>query len=151
MVDEVRVLRLLRGLSDDLAVLRGEAVAGAERRADPMWLRGVKYTFITLIEACVDIAQHICAAQGWGPPSDNGDALKLLGRHDVLTNDLSDAMRKAVGFRNVLVHEYVEVSDEIVVSRLADLGDLDDFIRQVTVFLGQPTLDAVLDRDPPSP
>lgn len=151
MVDEVRVLRLLRGLSEDLTVLRGEAAAGADRRADPMWLRGVKYTFITLIEACIDIAQHICAVQGWGPPSDNGDAVKLLGRHDVLTHDLSDAIRKAVGFRDVLVHAYVEVSDEIVVSRLADLGDLDDFIRQVTAFLRQPTLDEVFDGDPKSP
>lgn len=138
MVDEVRVLRLLRGLSDDLGVLRGEAAAGPERRADPMWLRGVKYTFITLIETCVDVAQHICAAQGWGPPSDNGDAVKLLGRHEVLTTELSDAMRKAVGLRNVLVHEYVAVSDEIVIARLADLGDLDGFIKQVTAFLGRP-------------
>jgi nicotinamidase-related amidase len=26
----------------------------------------VKYTFVTAIEACVDVAQHICATQGWG-------------------------------------------------------------------------------------
>lgn len=116
MVDEIRVLRLLRGLSDDLGVLRGEATAGADRRADPMWLRGVKYTFITLIETCVDIAQHICAAQGWGPPSDNGDAVKLLGRHEVLT------------------------------ARLAGLGDLDDFVSQVTASLGLATPDEVFDR-----
>lgn len=96
---------------------------------------GVKYGFVTAIEACVDIAQHICAAQGWGPPSDNGDAMKVLGRHGALSDDVSDAMRKAVGFRNVLVHEYVEVSDEIVVRRLGDLGDLDRFVEQVTAFL----------------
>src|ERR1700684_1195956 len=32
-------------------------------------LRGVKYTFVTAIEACVDGAQHICATEGWGPPA----------------------------------------------------------------------------------
>lgn len=47
MVDEVRVLRLLRAVSDDLAVLRTETAAGADRRADPIWLRGVKYTSVT--------------------------------------------------------------------------------------------------------
>lgn len=67
MVDETRVLRLLRSISDDVAVLKAEAAAGEDRRADPMWLRGVKYTFVTAIEACVDVAQHICAAEGWGP------------------------------------------------------------------------------------
>jgi uncharacterized protein YutE (UPF0331/DUF86 family) len=63
VVDEVRVFRLLRAITDDLGVLHQESNAGAERRADPMWLRGVKYTFVTSIEACIDIAQHICSAQ----------------------------------------------------------------------------------------
>jgi uncharacterized protein YutE (UPF0331/DUF86 family) len=135
VVDEVRVLRLLRVVTDDLEVLRQEANAGEERRADPMWLRGVKYTFITSIEACIDVAQHICSTQGWGPPADNGDAMKVLGRHGALTADVSDSMRRAVGFRNVLVHEYVKVSDEIVVSRLQDLRDLEQFVAQVTAYL----------------
>lgn len=46
-------------------------------------------------------------------------------------------MRKAVGFRNILVHEDVEVSDEIVVSRLGDLSDLDEFVERVTAFVSE--------------
>ncbi len=42
MVDETRVLRLLRADSDDVSVLRSEAVADGTRRADPLWLRGVE-------------------------------------------------------------------------------------------------------------
>jgi uncharacterized protein YutE (UPF0331/DUF86 family) len=45
------------------------------------------------------------------------------------------SMRKAVGFRNVLVYEYVAVSDEIVVSRLNDLSDLEAFVKQVNEFV----------------
>jgi uncharacterized protein YutE (UPF0331/DUF86 family) len=116
-------------------VLRRESAAGEVRRADPIWLRGIKYTFITAIEACIDVAQHICSAEGWGPPADNGDAMRLLGSHDVLSADVSDALRKAVGFRNVLVHEYVKVSDEIVTARLEDLSDLVGFVEQVATFI----------------
>lgn len=135
MVDSVRVLRLLRAITDDLGVLRQEVHAGKDRRSDPIWLRGIKYTFVTAIEASVDVALHICSAQGWGPPADNGDAMKLLAAHRVLTADHADAMRKAVGFRNVLVHEYVEVSDGIVLSRLDDLHDLDQFVERVTSYV----------------
>jgi uncharacterized protein YutE (UPF0331/DUF86 family) len=71
------VLRLLRAVSDDMAFLRRESRWDAARRADPVWLRGVKYTFVTAIEACVDAAQHICSSEGWGPPRDNGDAMSL--------------------------------------------------------------------------
>jgi uncharacterized protein YutE (UPF0331/DUF86 family) len=126
VVDEVRVIRLLRSISDDLAVLRAEASADPERRADPLWLRGVKYTFVAAIEAGVDVAQHVCVSEGWGPPRDNGDAIRLLGTHGVLPADLADSLRRAVGFRNVLVHDYVEVDDGIVLERLANLADLDD-------------------------
>ncbi len=127
------MLRLLRAITDDLAVLRREAGADDERRADPIWLRGVKYTFVTAIDACVDTAQHICAARGWGPPADNGDAVRLLGDHAALAPSLARSLRKAVGFSNVLIHDYITVNDEIVIARLEDLGDLDDFVRQIVV------------------
>jgi uncharacterized protein YutE (UPF0331/DUF86 family) len=135
VIDEDRVLRLLRSIADDTAVLRQEAEASEQRRRDPIWLRGIKYTFVTAIEACVDVAQHICATEGWGPPADNGDAVRLLGTHGVLTPELAISMRKAVGFRNVLVHDYIEVDDEIVVRRLKGLSDLDEFVRQVAAYV----------------
>ena len=113
MVDELRVQRLLRSISDDLSVLRAEANADPARRADELWLRGIKYCFVTAIEGCIDVAQHMCAAEGWGPPRDNGDAIVLLGRHGVVDGDLAGRMRRAVGFRNVLVHDYVDVDDSV--------------------------------------
>lgn len=135
MVDEARVARLLRSISDDLSVLRGESGAGPERRADPLWMRGVKYLFVTAIEGCVDVAQHVCSAEGWGPPSTNADAIRLLGRHGALPAELADAIARAVGFRNVLVHDYVDVDDRIVLARLADPSDLDRFVSAVAEWM----------------
>ena len=135
MVDQDRVLRLLRAIADDISVLKAESRADDFRRQDPIWLRGVKYTFVTAIEACVDVAQHICAAEGWGPPADNGDAVRLLGEHGVCSPGLARSIRQAVGFRNVLVHDYIKVNDEIVVGRLKALGDLEDFVSQVASFV----------------
>ncbi len=135
MVDEVRVERLLRSLSDDVAYLREESLADEDRRADPAWLRAVKYTFVTAIEAMVDVAQHFCATEGWGPPSTNADALRVLGRHRVLDVVLAGRLAAAVGFRNVLVHDYVTVDDGIVVARLGDLSELDAFVAAIATWL----------------
>lgn len=131
MVDEGRVLRLLRGVTDTTGQLVQEQAASEERRADPLWLPGIKYLMISAVEGCIDVAQHICGSQGWGPPADNGDAMLVLGRSRVLDDALAGRMRTAVGFRNVLVHEYVRVDDGIVVSRLADLSDISAFVAQV--------------------
>ena len=130
-MDEVRVLRLLRAIDQDLGALDAEAAADASRRADSLWLPGVKYLLLSAIEGCVDVAQHLCAVNGWGPPSDNGDAMTLLGAHGVLDRDLSVSMRRAVGFRNVLVHEYVAVDDDVVRLRVGDHRDLADFVSAV--------------------
>ena len=137
MVDEVRVERLLRAITDDLAFLRVEADADAARRDDPAWLRAVKYAFVTTIEACVDVAQHLCASEGWGPPATNADALVVLGRHGVVDGELARRLAQAVGFRNVLVHEYVTVDDVIVERRLDDLSDLDGFVAAVAGWLSR--------------
>lgn len=131
VVDPLRVQRLLRAVSDELAFLEHEAHADADRRSDPIWLRGVKYSFVAAIEACIDTAHHMCASAGWGPPADNGDAMRLLGAHGALGSELARAMRQAVGFRNVLVHDYAQVDDQIVVSRLRDLRPLRQFVSAV--------------------
>jgi uncharacterized protein YutE (UPF0331/DUF86 family) len=135
VVDEVRVARLLRGITDSLASLHREQSASDERRADPLWLPGVKYLMIAAIEGCIDVAQHVCSSEKWGPPRDNGDTMRILGERAVLTGATAEAMRRAVGFRNVLVHEYVDVDDGIVASRLADLSDLDRFVTEVAGWL----------------
>lgn len=135
MVDPLRVQRLLRSVTDELAFLDAEADAGANRRSDAIWLRGIKYSFIAAIEACVDIAHHLCATAGWGPPADNGDAMRLLGEHGVLGRDLATELRKAVGFRNVLVHDYADVDENIVLARLGNPGALRDFASGVAEYL----------------
>lgn len=139
MVDELRVARLLRAARDDVATLRTEADAMDARRSEPLWMAGVKYLFITAIEACVDIAQHICASEGWGPPATNADAFRVLARHDVVGSAEAEGLGRAVGFRNVLVHDYVDVDDEIVLRRMDDLGDLDQFTAAVAAWMTRPS------------
>ncbi|MEB2344183.1 MAG: DUF86 domain-containing protein [Deltaproteobacteria bacterium] len=85
MVDERRVRRLLQRVSEDLGWLRGRASEDrAALSADADRLAALKYRFVTAIEGCLNVAQHLCASEGWGPPASNAEALRLLGRHQVL-------------------------------------------------------------------
>lgn len=135
MVDEVRLARLLRSASDAVASLEREQSADDVRREDPLWLPGIKYLMITAVEACIDAAQHVCSSEKWGAPTDNGDAMRQLARHGAIDGSLAEAMRQAVGFRNVLVHEYVAVDDEVVLGRLHDLSDLTGYITALSAWL----------------
>lgn len=136
MVDEMRVHRLLRQTSDVVDFLDTEAAADDAIRAQRRWLDSVKYNFVVAIECCVDIGQHLCAVQGWGPPSTNADTFRILSEHSVLPAELGERMAQASGFRNVLVHEYVEVRDDLVVANLARTADIREFVTAVADWLG---------------
>jgi uncharacterized protein YutE (UPF0331/DUF86 family) len=135
VVDEMRVQRLLRQASDVVDFLDAEASADALIRAQRRWLDSVKYNFVVAIECCVDVGQHLCAVHGWGPPATNADTFRILSEHSVLPADLATRMAQASGFRNVLVHEYVAVRDELVVANLERTADIRAFVTAVADWL----------------
>jgi uncharacterized protein YutE (UPF0331/DUF86 family) len=79
------------------------------------------------IQACVDVAAHLCGAYGVVPAT-AGDAFEVLAKRGVISRPLAARLKRAVGFRNVLVHEYVEVDWRIVLRVIrADTRDLAAF------------------------
>jgi uncharacterized protein YutE (UPF0331/DUF86 family) len=135
MVDPRRIRRLLQRIEDDLAFLRERAAADrAPLRGDRERMAALKYVFITAIEACIDVAQHLCASEGWGPPSTNADSLRVLARHRVISGKLGESLARAAGFRNVLVHGYAEVDDDRVIAQLDRLEEIAEFVRAVARF-----------------
>jgi uncharacterized protein YutE (UPF0331/DUF86 family) len=77
------------------------------------------------VQLCVDIAAHIIAETEAKPPSTMAETFEVLATLGILTSDLANRMRKAVGFRNVAVHNYQAVNWDIVYSICAH--NLQDF------------------------
>lgn len=138
MVDERRVRLLLQRISDDLGYLRSRTrLDRATVRQDVDRMAALKYHLLTAIEGCLGVAQHLCASEGWGPPADNADAMRLLALHRVLGEELAASMSSAVRFRNLLVHEYAEIDDDRVVGYLDRLDDLASFVTSVADWLAR--------------
>lgn len=133
MVDADRLARILQRTGDDIALLRD--YAGQDILADAAKLGHVKYLFVTAIEGLIDAAQHICASEGWGPPDTNADAMAVLARHGVLDTGLGKTAALMVGFRNILVHGYRAVEDDLVVTNLARLDDVDAVVAALAALI----------------
>lgn len=69
-------------------------------------------------EAVIDLAMHLVRTHRLGLPQDSRDAFKLLNEAGLLDLPLADSMQAMVGFRNVAVHDYQELSLDIVGSIL---------------------------------
>lgn len=132
MVDPERLRRLLHLASERISRLRRDAELDRDEiLTDEMRSLALERVFQTAIEACIDAAQHVCSSEGWGPPKDNADAMRVLRDHDVLDRELAEVMGDAVRFRNVLVHLYAEVDLDKVIDHLGSLDELDRFVASV--------------------
>ena len=87
-------------------------------------------------EAVLDIANHIIAEEGLPQPGTNKESITILEKEGILSPDLAERLRKWMGFRNVLVHLYMEIDHGRVYDAMSeDLGDLEEFAAKAAEFL----------------
>lgn len=104
----------LSELSRRLKRLAAKKPASLRRLLDDDDLQDIVARNLELaIQACIDVAMHLCGAYGVVPAS-SGEAFTALADKKLIPRALAQRLRRAVGFRNVLVHEYVEVDWRIV-------------------------------------
>ena len=80
--------------------------------------------FQIAVQCLLDIGNHIVAEQGLGTPDDAGGILDCLERAGVVTQDLYERTRGLAGFRNVLVHDYLDIDHDTVHALLQRVSDL---------------------------
>jgi len=83
-------------------------------------------------EASIDLAMHVSRKQSPGLPQDARDAFTLLEKAGVIPPDIANHMRAMVGFRNVAVHQYQDLSMPVLRSILEHhLNDFTAFTRRL--------------------
>lgn len=99
--------------------------------------RFVEHTLQVCIQAVQDVASHVVSDQRLGEPRTNQELLGLLRNAGWLDPELSEALRLAVGFRNVLVHGYTAVDLNVLRDVLSNhLGDIERFVQAVRHKIG---------------
>jgi uncharacterized protein YutE (UPF0331/DUF86 family) len=66
------------------------------------------------VQLCVDIAAHIIADSDVELPQTMAETFDRLAAQHVLTLQQAESMQKAVGFRNIAVHNYRKIDWQIV-------------------------------------
>ena len=77
-----------------------------------------------LIEAAIDIDYLIYKDKGLGIPKDDLSVIEELFKKKVINKEIKESLLNLNGFRNILVHKYGTVDDELVFENLKEnLGD----------------------------
>ncbi len=85
------------------------------------------------VQRCVDVAAHLLADSNQPVPATMGEAFSSLVASGVIQAELAARLRRAVGFRNIAVHNY-EAIDWAIVFALAGepLSDFEQFAAAVS-------------------
>jgi len=94
--------------------------------------RAVERMFENAIQACSDLAQHV-ATQDFGyDGSTTKQAVRVLHQHGVIDDETMTTLVAAIGFRNVLAHEYGHINAEEVYETLqTGLTVYNDYSKQL--------------------
>ena len=85
------------------------------------------------IECMIDICHVLVTGLRLGLPAEENDLFSKLTDEGIVSLDMGNTLREMKGFRNVLVHEYAKVDDQLVYeavrTRTADFRRFTDEIR----------------------
>ena len=129
---ESRIRRYVGDLRDMARISEAAFLENRERQY------AVLHALQLAIEASVEIATHICAADNLGIPSSYAEAFDLIQNAGIVESALADDLRGMARFRNRIVHFYGQIDLPRVFRLLQDrLTDFDRYLVAIERYLGR--------------
>ena len=81
-------------------------------------------------ECSIDCAMYVVSNKKLGIPQTKKEAFELLEQNEIISSQMCNKMKAMIGFRNIAIHEYKQIDEEILKEIIEKhLDDLTDFVR----------------------
>jgi uncharacterized protein YutE (UPF0331/DUF86 family) len=127
------IRKRLNKLDEYLSILNSlQKYSFSEFIGDPEHYGSAERFLQLAIEAISDLGNHVVADLGLGVVNWHSDIPTILAQHEYIDAELKERWIQIIGFRNVLVHDYLDIDRKIVHEALQHR--LDDLERLRNVF-----------------
>lgn len=83
-------------------------------------------------EMASDVAMYIVSTRKLGIPQTKKEAFEKLYENNLISEDMCLKMKGMIGFRNIAIHEYKNIDEEILKDVIENhLTDIKEFVRQM--------------------
>jgi len=123
--DRMRIFSKLDEMMGYVGELQGMLPERDEYLQDLISRRACEKTIEVAIESLVDVSAMIVSAEKLGLPTSEEGIFDILVLNKTIPKECGEKLKDLKGFRNVLVHRYAHVADDIVHCNL--INHLDDF------------------------
>lgn len=137
MVDERIVSKKLEQIEQYHGELRAKrhSISRDTFLTDITEQRAVERMFENVIQATIDLSKHVATTEFDYDGDRSREAIEILEENDVLEPDTARTVIDAVGFRNILAHEYGSVDPERVFTYLqGELSIYEQFSQEVAIW-----------------
>ncbi|MFH1245980.1 MAG: DUF86 domain-containing protein [Candidatus Omnitrophota bacterium] len=134
MLDKARVLTKIDELRKYLDELTQILPENFTRYQQIEKKRGCERLLQLAIECNIDICKIIVSGLRLGLPYEENDLFVKLRKNKIVDENMFNKLKQMRALRNILVHEYAEVDDQLVFKHL--LIHKADFEQFITVILG---------------
>ncbi len=137
MVDQLLVERILTDIKSNTQELRNADDINWEiYKSDMRSRRFVERSLHIMVEAVIDVAQHIVSDEKLREPMSYRDTFLVLAENKIIKTEHLDTYEKMAAFRNLIVHYYERIDDEVVFAIFKkNLGDFELFVSEIAQFL----------------
>lgn len=136
MIDRDRLLAKLDELDGYLAELRAVAPERFEQYKALDKKRACERILQLLVQTVIDACGLLVIDLRLGLPGEEDDLFEKLVQRRVISTATAGTLRRMRGLRNLLVHEYARINDDVVFETVhRRLGDFETFKREVLAFL----------------
>ncbi len=89
--------------------------------------------FEKIIGAIMDLAFIIIKEKSFKIPEVEKESFDILSKENIITEELSNKLQDAKSMRNLIVHEYGKIDDQLVFEAIRDelYGDIQNFIKKI--------------------
>ena len=131
------IRRRLKQLDEYLRILRQlQKYSLAEFTGDPEHYGSAERFLQLAIESLADIGSHVIVDLKLGTVERYRDIPLILAEHQYISHELRERWIGMLGFRNILVHDYLDIDRQIVYQVLQDeLTDMEELRRVFAQFL----------------
>ena len=99
--------------------------------------RTLERNFEVAAQSCIDIANRIISRENLEKPADYYEAIERLGENKIIPGDFARDLAPIAGFRNLLVHQYLDIDQEEVYRYLENLDQLYQFEKYIREWLSE--------------
>jgi uncharacterized protein YutE (UPF0331/DUF86 family) len=88
-----------------------------------------------MIECTIDVCTLMVKGLRLGLPAEEEDLFEKMEKKKIISKEMKEKLKLMRGFRNILVHRYAGVDNQLVFENLRNINDFKQFRKQIISFL----------------